>query len=59
MNGNVKVYLALAIVILWAHTLFTAHELVRVPTSDSQKYCAATPRRMSLLQMRAEHAPPQ
>jgi hypothetical protein len=29
MNGNVKVYLALAIVVLWAHTLFTAHELVR------------------------------
>jgi len=28
MNGNVKTYLALAIVLLWAHTLFTAHTLV-------------------------------
>ena len=28
MNGNVKVYLMLAILLLWVHTLFTAHELV-------------------------------
>lgn len=28
MNGNIKIYLALAIVILWVHTLFTAHMLV-------------------------------
>lgn len=28
MNGNVKVYLGLAIIFLWIHTLFTAHELV-------------------------------
>jgi len=28
MNGNIKIYLAIAIIILWAHTLFTAHVLV-------------------------------
>lgn len=41
MQGNIKIYLALAILILWAHTLFTAHELVseqsRSSASDAMK----------------------
>jgi|AntAceMinimDraft_5_1070358.scaffolds.fasta_scaffold118951_1 hypothetical protein len=45
MNGNVKTYLALAIVLLWAHTLFTAHTLVSqddalatLPSSDAMRH---------------------
>ena len=45
MNGNVKTYLALAIVLLWVHTLFTAHTLVSqddtlavYPTSEAMRH---------------------
>jgi hypothetical protein len=38
MNGNVKVYLGLAIIFLWIHTLFTAHELVsQMPESGAMR----------------------
>lgn len=56
MNGNVKTYLALAIVLLWAHTLFTAHTLVSqddalamLPSSEAMRHIRDALRNRTML----------
>lgn len=52
MNGNVKAYLGIAIIVLWIHTIFTAHELVNnIPQSEAlNELTSAISKRVSRLE---------